>query len=896
MNKGWLNCSRTVLATAIGAVVLAGCGGDSSSEGSNDASTFMVTALDGYLHKASVSIDNDENGVCETVLSQTNEQGQLAVDSKYKGKPICVEAVAGTTVDMTRGLVDQDFTLRAPSGAEVVNPLTNLVVEQLESDDSLSLEDAQTAVVKALTDSGMQVDKDDAFGDYLSQTNSADDALKSKQLEIIGEVLVDNHNKQNISPTVKLSIVKQVAEKVEGKTSADELENFSPVVGDIDANGNFETIKENHRPISTGAVDLRMSAETSDGGTTSLSLINDYGMQFADNDTGDTITYKVSTTSEYQNGVSINDQGVLSGIKHDKAGSYTFYIFAIDSHGAKSKPIELIVTFTSTNLPPTVDSATKATFEQTILALDFTQGVPFPTQTISLAGLFVDEDVASLNIFADTDALGLTASIVDGQLVMSGTPTAEGEWNLVVWAEDGVNQEQASVNIFYTVKPSDTSVAHPLEDQVYYFVNNESGGEHPILNCQSVKFENSNIYFSMPAAVDEYTCREPVLQVGTYTVNGATLETAITVGQVTEKDSINIVEEFTLNQGALVKATSLTNQTNGVADIWLAELFKSSKHVESTLNIENSGTVYRTLLWFNERYIDPNVSVTFNGHSKLNSQPKVRVSFDSSLNCGDLGNIYSTFYLANENGYSALSNNCVVDNNTNQPSIIFDDLSAMGEVNLIDGKAYTITSDLTPAYTDKMAPLAMRVLYSATKECLLGNDAEDQSGTPSSLTTPLQYQQAVSDCKTESATITNIESVITTLVNPLPSKSFKLKGEKDTYVFYQLSNGERSMYVTEHNSDGQNTSSETVAIAKWNFQNGMISIFDATDPNNSGAAMNVRETIELTSWNYDEMSIAVKKLFQSDEYDHLGYGAWETHGLMSSDVYVLETASPASNN
>ncbi|SON50060.1 hypothetical protein [Vibrio tapetis] len=255
MNTRWLYNNKTILATAITAALVSGCGGgsdDSTSSNPSPSKSFTVTALDGYLHKASVNIDSDGDGICETNVGLTDDKGQIKVSELHKGKAVCVTATAGTTIDMTRGLIAQAFTLKAPAGSEVVNPLSNLVVEKLEKDNTLTLALAQKAVVDAIVESGVQIDETDAFGDYLATSNSPEDKLKSKQLEVIGEVLVDNHAKTNITPEAKLTIVKQVATEVKNKATANDLEGFNPIIGDIAEDGSVAPITVNHRPVSAG--------------------------------------------------------------------------------------------------------------------------------------------------------------------------------------------------------------------------------------------------------------------------------------------------------------------------------------------------------------------------------------------------------------------------------------------------------------------------------------------------------------------------------------------------------------------------------------------------------------------------------------------------------------------
>ncbi|SON50061.1 hypothetical protein [Vibrio tapetis] len=617
-------------------------------------------------------------------------------------------------------------------------------------------------------------------------------------------------------------------------------------------------------------------------------------MLFNDNDTGDVFTYKIAVDSGHQNGATISNDGVLSGVKMDKSGVYGFYISAVDNHGAKSNPVEFILTLTSTNAAPTIDSTVQAALEQTLKSLDFTKGVEFPSQTFSLDGLFLDEDVASLTIKTHLDGFGLSSSIVDRQLVIAGTPTVEGEVNIAIWAEDGVNQDQASTTIFFTVKPSDVAVTHPLENHAFYNIDNQSISEHPQLTCNGVEFKNGLVYFSPKQNELTYACIEPTEHVGTYQVNGDTLRTTVTEENKTVVDDFTIlkpIDTFT-NNGYFVRATSVAGQNTGGPTVWLTNFFGNTKHADLALNMESGYSLYRYFVWKNDQYINGDVGITLNGRSNLNEQPIAAVSFSSTLTCADLGTIYGSFYLSNENRSTAITTLCQ-DTSNGEPVITFNNLNGTGDDNLIDGKYYTITSDLTAGYQDKMAPLAMRVKYIATKACNTSDDAVNQNDIPTSLTTPEQYQQAISECKSNSATVTNVESVITNFVRTLASKSFSLRSSQDNYVFYENNLGERSVHIKELNDSGQNGDTVTeqlVAKAKWKYENGDIVIFEATHPTNNNA-MNVKETIALTSWSYEEKNLALKKLFQSDEYDQHQLGGWETHGKMSSIVYSLKSIS-----
>lgn len=145
------------LTTAVAsAMVLTGCGGGgggSSSDTGSSASTFSITAMDGYLKNAEVWVDADDNldNGCEMDLGlETGDGGLVNIPIEYQGNTICIKAIAGKTIDEDQGPVERPLELKAPAGETVVSPLTNLVVEQLEEDDSLTVDEAKNNVIEEL--------------------------------------------------------------------------------------------------------------------------------------------------------------------------------------------------------------------------------------------------------------------------------------------------------------------------------------------------------------------------------------------------------------------------------------------------------------------------------------------------------------------------------------------------------------------------------------------------------------------------------------------------------------------------------------------------------------------------------------------------------------------------
>lgn len=128
-----------------GLLTLYGCGGGSSSTAtapppSSVATTADVgiTVVDGPIKNATVCLDKNNNGACDTgePTGKTDVAGKvtLKVDLADVGK-FAVLAVVGTdAVDSDTGAVPVPFTLKAPADKTgVVSPLTTLVQSIIES-------------------------------------------------------------------------------------------------------------------------------------------------------------------------------------------------------------------------------------------------------------------------------------------------------------------------------------------------------------------------------------------------------------------------------------------------------------------------------------------------------------------------------------------------------------------------------------------------------------------------------------------------------------------------------------------------------------------------------------------------------------------------------------------
>lgn len=141
-----------LLAAGAAAALLAACGGSSSPHDdpttppSSSATILSGVALDGYLSKAMVFLDTNDNGLYDsgepTAVTDAAGKFQLSVPAgQSTAHMVMVSVQAGTTVDLdTPGAaVTQSYLMMAPAGqGGVVSPLTTLVAAKMSAGATLA--------------------------------------------------------------------------------------------------------------------------------------------------------------------------------------------------------------------------------------------------------------------------------------------------------------------------------------------------------------------------------------------------------------------------------------------------------------------------------------------------------------------------------------------------------------------------------------------------------------------------------------------------------------------------------------------------------------------------------------------------------------------------------------
>ncbi|UWZ97417.1 putative Ig domain-containing protein [Vibrio splendidus] len=512
----------SLLAAAV-SMALTGCGSDDSNSSPTPTPTptpqFTITAIDGYLNNAEVYIGDN----CDSFVGRTNQSGQLTLDltDEIVDQKVCIKAIANETIDMTRGVVIDEFTLTAPSVPKsanepvVVSPMTNLVVEQIEHAEEngveMTQEEAEQAVVESFnTNDDVVYTSEDIFGDYVAVAEGeGEEAEKAKAINVVGETLVDNDNVLDVED--QLNVVSDISQET-SNIIADETQelsdDYSPIVR-TGENG-YEGIETNHRP--TQAEDTNIQPVTFELGQ---SRNYELSALFIDAD-GDSLVYTVDAQAEA--GADITNGGTTLTVTPTQAGVYDVLIYASDE-ASRSYPIVLNVSATTPNAAPILNEQNTVQSDLDALNLTATQSVD---ERVSINDLFIDADNDELT-YDVTDLTGnglsINADNESAELHIIGTPEQEGTFTFNVTANDGyhpsvstelnLNVAQALNTIPELNKKEQQRIADELTE----------------LNLQVGKTVNSNISLGQLFSDDDaltLTAQNTIKGVNT-TINGTTL-------------------------------------------------------------------------------------------------------------------------------------------------------------------------------------------------------------------------------------------------------------------------------------------------------------------------------------------------------------------------------------
>ncbi|CDU11116.1 putative Ig domain-containing protein [Vibrio coralliirubri] len=509
----------SLLAAAV-SMALTGCGSDDSNSSPTPTPTpqFTITAIDGYLNNAEVYIGDN----CDSFVGRTNSSGQLTLEltDEIVDQKVCIKAIANETIDMTRGVVVDEFTLAAPSVPEssdepmIVSPMTNLVVEQIkhaeENGAEMTQEEAEQAVVESFnTNDDVVYTSEDIFGDYVAVAEGeGEEAEKAKAVNVVGETLVDNDDVLDVEE--QLNVVSDISQET-SDIIADETQelsdDYSPIVH-TGENG-YEGIETNHRPTQAEDTNIQPVAfELGQSRNYELSAL------FIDAD-GDALVYTVDAQKEA--GADITNGGTTLTVTPTQAGVYDVLIYASDE-ASRSYPLVLNVTATTPNTAPVLNEHNTVQSDLDALNLTATQRVD---ERVSINDLFIDadNDVLTYDVTDVTgNGLSINADNESAELHIIGAPEQEGTFTFNVTANDGYHSVSTELSLNVEEAPNAIPDLNEKEQQ-------RIADELTELNLQVGIAVNSNISLEQLFIDDDtlvLTAKNTIEGVNT-TINGATL-------------------------------------------------------------------------------------------------------------------------------------------------------------------------------------------------------------------------------------------------------------------------------------------------------------------------------------------------------------------------------------
>ena len=187
---------------ATATVALTGCFGGSSSSGTASSSgvTLSGAVADGYLGKATVCLDINQNKLCDpsepsstTLDDGTGSYSLNATQAQINSAPILVIVTTSTTdSDLNGGTVSRAYTLSAPAGkSEFISPISTMIQAKIELNPTMTPEQAQISVKSdlGLTNPGSV----DLYKDFIKEGEAGDDNYKAlhQTAQVVARTIAD---------------------------------------------------------------------------------------------------------------------------------------------------------------------------------------------------------------------------------------------------------------------------------------------------------------------------------------------------------------------------------------------------------------------------------------------------------------------------------------------------------------------------------------------------------------------------------------------------------------------------------------------------------------------------------------------------------------------------------
>ncbi len=616
--------NKVSLLAASVAFALTGCGGSDAGSDSNSAGV-VITGFDGYFKNAVVFTDTDNDGVWdaeEGILGLTDENGQITLKHKPEStlalqtitpngekqqQLIAVDAnqYAGIyTVDMDHPsqAMAHEVVFRAPASSNVISPITDLVAIEMAADSTLTEEDAIAKVNLAL--GGTEAAPINLYSDFVS----GDD--KNAQLHKTAQILTESKAKNPSSYDNKATDFAQAAKEIVNSMTEEEvsdvnnkpvIEDSAPESSELTPNTVYNNKLTINASVKAAAEETLNTLELVKGTVFTGATINVEGL-FADKDQNLVTPNLTENLADAGIEVSLvgNQLTLLSG-EATKAGEFEITLTAkdLDSSGNELREISVVFTIKveSANQAPTVVEAEQVRLQLIVDGWQLQQGEAFE-QTLDVSSLFNDEEGDTISYAKNNvEVEGLAISIDENAIItIKGTPVnahAAGKPFTVIATDDGEIFTQTAFFLPEVKEGATTSVAHPLEGQVWYRLEHGSSTENESFNysriwCDTLSFNNGEISGNTRTLSNLTECGEIAgsFYNGTYEVQGEKIIASFVSDEGTEQAELTIKEADEISAGA--KTLYWTTPESGETEIYT--LFSDKADAQARIQIKSDSS------------------------------------------------------------------------------------------------------------------------------------------------------------------------------------------------------------------------------------------------------------------------------------------------------------------
>ncbi|MBN8105524.1 MULTISPECIES: hypothetical protein [Vibrio] len=519
---------KTILATSVIAL-LAGCGSDSSSPSTPSPSGFTVTGFDGYLQNAVVYIDKDGSSSfsdSSEFVGLTDESGTLTLDAMpseqlslqmlVSGEPAQqvlagmdskYETVYTTDSDRPSMPLDAEYSLHTTQGAEVISPLTDLVVLEMKESGT----DVDTAI--AVVQGALGLDSDSDL--YVDFVDNGDKKLH-KTAQILADSKAESPIAYELNPMGFATDTKIAVDQIPADNLSDP--NYRMIVdGDTGTNDSIPTGSDTYvNPTVFNAVQAQFDALDLTYGYsvgTPITLFEaDLSDLFKDSDNTGKLTNYIHVSNTASNYVVVDKYnektGLVAYVNDGKlrvgmnssdeikgSGGY-FVVVQYEGEDSDTNKAQALFTFKvkiDDSTPPVLITNEQNLAQAKVYDTPMVAGIDIAPIELDLNSIFNSHGKDIGYSLTQHTINGFNISLDGSMLTIDGSPTVSGAkdtYTIEVVGNSGSAETTLSLNLPEILAvPNDIAV---MENQVLYRAVLNLHAD--IRKCEAIQLISGEIY------------------------------------------------------------------------------------------------------------------------------------------------------------------------------------------------------------------------------------------------------------------------------------------------------------------------------------------------------------------------------------------------------------------